>query len=224
MWSQAASALSQLWLSPRCPLCDRSPARPFCDSCWRQIQSCQTLTGPTRDAHALQVLSWGWYQRPLKGAIAALKYDGHRAIADPLGRALGDWWQQRPIPTRRPPWVVPIPLHGEKQRQRGFNQAALIAAAFCRQTGLLLQAQGLRRQRPTQPQFGLGMAERQQNLADAFVLGDWSRPQRQRPILLLDDIYTTGTTAQAAAAVLRRAGWSVCGMVTVARAQSDQTP
>ncbi|MDA0672814.1 MAG: ComF family protein [Cyanobacteria bacterium] len=222
MWSQATAALSQLWLAARCPLCDRSPAQPFCDSCWRQIQACHTATPATLEADALTVLSWGRYERPLKGAIAALKYDGHRTVADPLGRALGEWWQQHPIPTRQPPWVVPIPLHEAKQRQRGFNQAALIAAAFCRQTGLPLQANGLRRQRATLPQFGLGAAERQENVANAFAMGHWPRPQRQRPIVLLDDIYTTGTTVRAAATVLRRAGWSVCGVVTVARTQSDQ--
>jgi ComF family protein len=172
-------------------------------------------------AEALPLLAWGRYQSPLKQAIAALKYDGHRALAVPLGRAMGDCWQRTPIATRQPPWVVPIPLHGDKQRQRGFNQAELIGQAFCRATGLTLQSQGLRRQRSTLPQFGLGATERERNMVNAFVPGRLPGSPGQRPILLLDDIYTTGTTVRAAAAVLRRQGWPVCGVVALAQAQGE---
>ncbi|WP_008319004.1 ComF family protein [Leptolyngbya sp. PCC 6406] len=223
MWSQALTHFTSLWLQQPCPLCDRAHPAPLCDRCWQQLQSCQWVEPPQREADALTVLTWGRYQHPLKRAIAALKYEGHRYLATPLGQALGQRWQQTPIPTRQPPWVIPIPLHPQKQRDRGFNQAALIADAFCHQTGLTLLARGLQRQRATLPQFGLGVTERQQNLANAFALGPdlLTRPQ-SHPILLVDDIYTTGTTVRAAAAVLRRHGWSVCGVVAIARSVSDQ--
>ena len=165
-------------------------------------------------------MAWGTYEGALKQAIAALKYAQHPELAVPLGRALGTRWQQSPL-TQRSPLVVPIPMFVEKLRQRGYNQADLIASAFCAQTGLPLVRQGLIRQRATAPQFGLGVQARQQNLAGAFTLGKAFQQRPDRPVLLLDDIFTTGTTVQAAAKELRRCGVSVCGVVTVARAKMD---
>jgi predicted amidophosphoribosyltransferase len=168
---------------------------------------------------ALPVLSWGHYQGPLKRAIAALKYDHQPQLASPLGQALGQHWQHFPLPTRRPPLVVPIPLHPNKLKIRGFNQAELLAAAFCETTQLRLVPQGLMRQRETVPQFGLGLADRQQNLSGALALGPAFRhTSPQQPVLLCDDIYTTGTTVRTAAAELRRHGISVCGVVAIAQA------
>lgn len=168
------------------------------------------------------MVAWGAYQGPLKQAIAALKYQNNPQLAIPLGRALGRQWQQSPLITRRSPIVVPIPMHAEKQRERGFNQAELLASAFCAQTGLQLVKHGLVRQRPTAPQFGLGPEARQQNLAGAFALGKPFLHRRpQQPILLLDDIYTTGTTVKVAATELRRHRVSVCGVAAIARAILD---
>ncbi|WP_207223311.1 ComF family protein [Leptolyngbya iicbica] len=166
-------------------------------------------------------MTWATYQGALKRAIAALKYDQHPELALPLGSALGQRWQQSPL-TRRSPLVVPIPMFAAKQRERGYNQAELIAKAFCHQTGLTLVRQGLVRQRATAPQFGLGMEARRQNLAGAFSMGKAFQQRPQQPVLLLDDIYTTGTTVQIAAQELRRCGISVCGVATVARAVMEQ--
>lgn len=162
-------------------------------------------------------MAWGPYEGALKRAIAALKYEQHSELAVPLGRALGKRWQQSPL-TQRSPLVVPIPMFVEKQRQRGYNQAELIAQAFCTQTGLPLVRHGLMRQRATAPQFGLGVQARQQNLSGAFTLGKAFQQRPCKPVLLLDDIYTTGITVQVAASELRRCSISVCGVVTVARA------
>jgi ComF family protein len=166
----------------------------------------------------LPVVAWRSYQGALKQAIAALKYNGNLRLAMPLGHALGQHWQASPISTRYPPIVVPIPLHPEKLQARGFNQAELLAIPFCQQTGLKYVPQGLIRQRATIPQFTLGLAEREQNLAGAFALGSaFCRSFPKRPVLLLDDIYTTGTTVRTAAAELRRHRISVCGVVALAR-------
>ncbi len=162
-------------------------------------------------------MAWGTYEGALKRAIAALKYDQHPELAVPLGQALGKCWQQSPL-TQRSPLVVPIPMFIEKRRQRGYDQAELIAKAFCTQTGLPLVRHGLIRQRATAPQFGLGVQARQQNLSGVFTVGKAFRQRPFQPVLLLDDIYTTGTTVQVAARELRRCGVSVCGVVTVARA------
>ncbi|MEM9504958.1 MAG: ComF family protein [Cyanobacteria bacterium P01_E01_bin.43] len=209
-------AAANLFLQRPCPLCDRPAPQSLCPTCWQQIQRGAPLPPRQATPTALSVLAWRPYQGPLKRAIATLKYENHPELAEPLGQALGQVWRQSPL-TGKAPIVVPIPMFAAKQRQRGFNQAVLIARAFCLKTGLPLARQGLLRQRDTAPQFTLGLTARQQNLSGAFALGPaFQRRRPRRSVLLLDDIYTTGTTVQNAATELRRCGISVCGVATVA--------
>ena len=159
--------------------------------------------------------------------IAALKYENQPQIARLLGHWLGEvWlthacrWKSQPHLQRKPNcWVVPIPLHASKQRQRGYNQAALLAESFCAVTRLPLAREGLVRVRQTEAQFSLTVAERQRNLQAAFQLGQKfrRRPPRE-PVLLIDDIYTTGATARSAAKTLQRQGIAVLGIGAIARA------
>ncbi|MDB9525133.1 ComF family protein [Oscillatoria sp. CS-180] len=218
MLIRSLKGLSDLFLHQNCPLCDRSAPTELCTSCWRQIQQCAQAQPASTTPDALVLFAWGDYRDGLKQAIAALKYDNNPQLAMPLGKALGHHWQQFPIQLQRSPLVVPIPMHRAKQRKRGFNQAELLARAFCEQTGLPLHTTGLIRRVATVPQFSLGLQERQQNLAGAFALGPaFLRRPPQRPVLLLDDIYTTGTTVKIAAAELRRHRISVCGVAVIAR-------
>ena len=224
MLTQSWHTLANLFLQQTCPLCDRATPQTLCANCWHHLQqgTAPRPVQPTTDA--LPLLTWGTYEGTLKRAIAALKYHGQPQLATPLGQALGQHWQQFPFKTGRSPLVVPIPMHSEKQRQRGFNQAELLAKAFCQQTGLPLVRQGLARRKVTTPQFGLGLQARQQNLAGAFTIGrTFERQRPTSPVLLLDDIYTTGTTVKVAAAELRRWGISVCGVVTLASAVLEKS-
>lgn len=222
MLTQTLKTVTDLFLQQSCPLCDRPSSQLLCPPCWHQLTRCAHPDPIMKSIPAVPSLAWGRYQGALKRAIAALKYDPHPQLAEPLGRALGQCWQQSPL-TSRSPLVVPIPMFAEKQQQRGFNQADLIGRAFCQATGLSLVRQGLTRQRATMPQFGLGLQARQQNLAGAFTLGAaFQRQLPRQPVLLLDDIYTTGTTVQVAATELRRWGISVCGVATVARAAMEK--
>lgn len=219
MWLQSLNSVTNLFLQTNCPLCDRPTPQEFCRDCWRQILCCTVEQPVTPTIDALPVLALGTYQRHLKQAIATLKYKDNRHLAYPLGKALGERWQEVPLSRHKSPWVVPIPLHADKQQERGFNQAELLAHAFCQKTGLQLATQGLVRQRATVPQFGLGVEERAHNLTGAFALGpSFQRRRPTQPVLLLDDIYTTGTTVRTAAAVLRRQGISVCGVAVIAQA------
>jgi ComF family protein len=113
--------------------------------------------------------------------------------------------------------VVPIPLHPTKLQQRGYNQAELIAQSFCEITGYKQQLFGLERVQATEAQFGLSAQEREQNLADAFAIGkSFHKQLPTSPVLLLDDIYTTGSTVSSAAQTLRRQGIRVYGVVAIA--------
>jgi ComF family protein len=133
--------------------------------------------------------------------------------------------QPKPIPIAPSKLVVvPIPIHAERLRQRGFNQAALLAQGFAQVARLPWIEHGLIRVKATEAQFGLAPEARQKNVSGAFHLGPQLQQRRDyranHHILLLDDIYTTGSTAQSAAEVLRKAGYRVYGVAALAVAQA----
>lgn len=214
-----------LFLSGRCLLCDRAAPSSLCLGCQRQLQQSR-LPLPLQQSHPLPLLAWGAYEGSLRQALSQLKYGPKPGLAEFLGTSLGQCWQAAPPAlTACRPIVVPIPLHASKQQQRGFNQAELLARWFCRVTQLPLQPNGLVRVRATDAQHGLSAKARQQNLAAAFTVCPlWQQHRPSQPVLLLDDIYTTGATALAAAQTLRRYGISVVGIGAIARAIPSTAP
>lgn len=207
-----------LFLKSNCPLCQRPTEKVFCVDCTRQLQRCQLSDRQIPATTELPVFAWGTYGGTLKRAIAALKYDKKTQIAQPLGFWLAESWLNLPSISNQP-IVTPIPLHATKLKDRGFNQAELLARSFCQVTGLKLRSQGLARARHTVRQFELSGKEREQNLAGAFQIGsDFLHRRPVRPVLILDDIYTTGSTARSAAQTLRQVGIEVCGVVAIAAA------
>jgi len=223
-WAQPWKPLLSLLLAAACPLCERhqsggasrSSQRVFCFDCERQLRRCHLARSQQVGQDVLPVFAWGEYGGALKQAIATLKYKAKPEVAQPLGFWLGEAWRQA-TSTQERQTVLPIPLHTQKQRQRGYNQAALLAEAFCQITNLPLAAEGLVRIRSTEAQFGLSIAAREQNLADAFAVNPAFARQHPTRVLLLDDIYTTGATVKAAATCLQRQGIAVEGVVVLAR-------
>lgn len=206
------------FLAPSCPLCDRS-GLPFCPDCQRQLQQCQLANPLAYWRGPVPQLSWGRYQGQLKQAIRHLKYQHQPQLAQPLGHWLGQVWlsHQSRLRLGRGLIVVPIPLHSTRLAERGYNQAQLLAEAFCR-TARLPLAPGLQRVEDTVAQYSLSAAARQRNLMTAFALNPAWVNQGSRLVLLLDDIYTTGATVNSAAIALNRQGIRVVGVLTVARA------
>ena len=214
--------LVNLLLQAQCPLCQRTTADAFCQDCQRQVQRCQFPKPAWMQQEQLPVFAWGRYNGALRRTIAAFKYENKPHLSQPLAQWLAHAWLNA-TDHAATFTVVPIPMHPDKQRQRGFNQADLLATHFCDQTRLSLQAQGLARSRETTAQFELSATAREQNLADAFSLG--AAFQKRSPtgsVLLLDDIYTTGATARSAAQTLRRHGIRVQGLIVLARAEQER--
>lgn len=212
-WTLNFQGLLNLFLQSHCPLCQRPTPQEFCQDCTRQLQRYKFSNHYL--GQGLPVFAWGHYGGTLKRAIAALKYDNQPQIAKPLGQWLAQaWLNSQP---EKKLVVVPIPLHADKLKKRGYNQAELLAASFCDFTGLVLQSQGLKRIKATDAQFGLSVSEREQNLAAAFALG--TKFYRQCPsyrVLLFDDIYTTGATVRSAVQTLQKQGITVYGVVAIA--------
>lgn len=219
--SQGTRQLLSLFLASPCPLCQRSTPAILCPSCCRQVRQCQVTTPCDRSTTGLTIVTWGHYEGSLRQIIGSLKYAGRPEVAEFLGTELGQTWRDwvRPEASTGPVAIVPIPLHPTKLQQRGFNQADLLAQWFCRLTRLPLHSDVLQRVQVTQAQHSLSRLARQQNLAQAFAV-DPKRAiaLRQTTVWLLDDIFTTGATAQSAAQALRRSGITVAGICTVARA------
>lgn len=168
-----------------------------------------------------RALSYGSYDAALRELIHLLKYNAVRPAADVLGRMLAQPLSLVESALEQPvALLIPVPLYKSKRRQRGFNQAECIARAALKTRGVgqrLERASDLLlRVRDTHSQIGLTSHQRRQNLRGAFAV---SPPNRVggREVVLVDDVYTTGTTVSECARVLKRAGASRVWVVTVAR-------
>ncbi len=168
-----------------------------------------------------QAVAFGSYEGSLRDLIHLLKFEGVRPAAGVLGRMLAEAMSKFAAGTQlQDVVVVPVPLHRSKRRQRGFNQAELIACAALRNVDhperYHLCSQVLERKRETTSQVGLTSHQRRANLRGAFAVAD-AQSVKGREVLLVDDVYTTGATVSECARVLLRAGASRVSAATVAR-------
>lgn len=234
-WRPWVTAALDLIFPPLCPLCDRilgaGRRDPLCGACWEGLERiappwCRCCGAPLgieglcgacrirrpRFAYARATLLYGDLVRE---AIHAFKFGGRRALANPLGDLLAGLGLSA-LPGAAPDVLVPVPLHPRRARERGYNQALLLARRLERAWGVPVAADALLRAVPTLPQADLDAAARRRNVRDAFVV---SRPERimGRHVVLVDDVLTTGATAGECARVLARAGAAAVGVVTVAR-------
>ncbi len=176
---------------------------------------CRRLEPPYAKA-----VAYGSYAGGLRELIHLLKYERVRPAANVLGRMLSEAVAVlQPRLGSEPTAVVPIPLHAEKLRQRGFNQSELIARAglkLLHSSQLVLKPALLERRRETQSQTGLTSHQRRENIRGAFAVAAGAQVSGQQ-FLLVDDVFTTGTTVSECARILRRAGASKVWVATVAR-------
>jgi ComF family protein len=170
----------------RCPRCRRSP-------------------------HALdRARSIGAYDGSLKAIIHALKYEGRRSLAKPLGAFMRERGADILAGADA---VVPVPLHLSRRRERGFNQAADLAARLGPPV-----VTALRRSRATPPQSSLPASQRHRNVRHVFTLTRSARRLRGLTVVIIDDVWTTGATLEACARVLKEGGCLEVRALTAARA------
>jgi ComF family protein len=151
-----------------------------------------------------------------RGAILLVKHGGHLAL---LQRLAGLLAEETPHYLSLEEWdgLVPVPLHWVRRWRRGFNQAAVLARVVGRRHGIPVLGRALRRVRATPRQHG-DFEARRKNIRDAFTAAAGAGIAGRR-LLLVDDVFTTGATADACARVLRRAGAADVGVLTLARAE-----
>ena len=152
------------------------------------------------------------YEGPAEAAIHRFKYEGWRRLAGPLAALVAERLVVEGVAAR---WVVAVPLHTARRRQRGFNQSELLAVELRRRLALSVPEGELVRTRPTPPQVGKDRRTRFANVQDAFA---WRGPPLAgEAVLLVDDVATTGATLEACARALRAAGSGPVTGVSVAR-------
>jgi ComF family protein len=219
--SAAAASLLDMALPPACAGC-AAEGVALCPTCRGPLEVRLRLPAgvpiglPSALPMPLAQLEWcAPFSGAVRRALHGLKYSGERRLAGPLAAALAARWQAAGAGGEL---LVPVPVHAERARRRGYDQAALLAAEASR----LLRMpwlDALERTRNTVPQFDLGRRARRTNVAGAFALREPSRAAKidGRWIVLVDDVMTTGATLVACAEALYGAGAVAVSAVTVAR-------
>jgi ComF family protein len=216
--SLVARTLDQV-LPPVCPGCGREGFL-LCPRCASPLRA--RLDQPPGQPLGLEAdiprdlvqLEWcSPFTGPVRASLHALKYDGVRGLAAPLGTAMAARWRTAGRGDR----LVPVPAHDERVRERGYDQTALLAAVLARELDLPV-VPAVVRTRATRAQHALGRAERATNVGHRFavheafgaaVAGHW--------LVLIDDVVTTGATLSACARALMDAGALAVSALTVAR-------
>ncbi|SHK77286.1 ComF family protein [Desulforamulus aeronauticus] len=196
---------------PHCRVCGRPLGsrhrRPssLCPACHRQPP-------PFELARAV-----GPYEGVLRQAIHLFKFKGRKSLAPLLACLMVELIQQQ-LPLAQCEAILPVPLSRQRQWERGYNQAELLAKEVARGLKLPLLRETLIKYKETPPQTGLPREERKQNLKDAFLLKGPAADIFGRNLLLIDDVFTTGSTASTIAETLKAAGAGKIFVITLANA------
>jgi len=219
-------------LPPRCAGCGViiTDVHSFCPDCWKQVEflgdgGCQTcgiplaatdadtcgvcLAKPPRIARTRAAVAYGELSR---GLAIRLKYGRKVAIAKTMAR----YMQPLVLNDGAERIIVPVPLHRSRLWRRGFNQSALVASELSRRLGIPFSALALQRTRRTPALKGMSALQRRKAVAGAFRVRD-KETVAGRTIILIDDVLTTGSTAEACARALKKAGAARVELVSWAR-------
>lgn len=216
-------------LPPRCGGCGAivEDVDSFCTDCWRKLEFLQggcTRCGLPLKGTEAETCGACLAQPPrldrIRAAVAyddisrsialRLKYGRKTALARTMSRYMRPLFGELPRDTL----LVPVPLHRRRLWSRGFNQSAIVARDLSRRTGLPVAVGALKRTRATPPLKGMGMRQRRRTVAGAFRS---TMQLHGRTVILIDDVLTTGSTANACARVLKRAGAERVDLISWAR-------
>lgn len=234
LWlEKAGQTLLNLFLPPRCLNC-KADGSWLCDTCLGQIDFITTAVchqcgtpaengstfcrqcknNPLKYIDGIRTAAW-FENNPMREAIHQLKYQNHRAAAEPLARILANTVHQYNL---RADAIVPVPLHSSRLRERGYNQSEILVSQLAKCLQIPANTGVLYRTRKTRSQMTLGAAERHTNVIDAFACQGNSL--QNLCVLVVDDVCTTGSTLDACAAALKLQGKAaqVWGL-TLAKAQ-----
>lgn len=235
--TSAAAALLDVLLPPQCLGC-RTPVSDhgaLCPTCWTRIDFiepplCDKTGLPfaydpgkgvfsgealVRNAHYSRLRAVACYNDVARTLIHSFKYRDRLEV----GPALARWMRRAGTELIADcDLIMPVPLHGWRRWRRRYNQAALLVREIARREPIAPHYDALRRSRSTRPQIGLNPKQRRSNVAGAFRITQKAQALvAGKRVLLVDDVLTTGATADACATVLRRAGARAVDVLVFAR-------
>jgi len=230
---RAIWASLDLVLPPHCQNCNRVGER-LCAQCRAEIEYisepvCQKCGYPTNTSTTVQceqcrrvsfagsgLRSLAFHAGPLRRAIHGLKYKHNPSLSEALAQLVAQRW---PIIFPADSILLPVPLAPDRLRERGFNQAELLARHVGIHRRLPMWPTAVRRTRATESQVGKTALARQANMAGAFAAD--SKKVRDRTVILIDDVCTTGATLGACAEALLEGGAGQVWAYTLTRARHD---
>lgn len=203
----------------------------YCEKCWAEIPEVTFNECPFcfienhsagcscldfRKLGAASVYSGWYFAEPLRSIIHQIKYNGQRRLGKSAGKKLA--LKIRSALTDGIDFVVPMPIHHTRMRMRGYNQAEQIATGFCEELSLPLKKQYLKRVISRTSQTRYSRAERDKNIRGSFLVPNkYTSEIKNKDVILLDDVMTTGATLSECCRVLKQAGAGSVYAVTLAR-------
>ena len=194
---------------------------PFCERCGDPVAG--EVGGPFECAWCRKTepaFEWARsavrYDGVAKACLRRFKYNAGAWLLDDLTDWLLALWRTCPAAVRQADWATCVPLYPQRERERGYNQSALLGERLARRIGIPFRGRLLWRRRATASQTRLTAAQRVHNVRGVFSV-PWPRPVRGARILLVDDVMTTGATVNECARALKGAGAAAVMVLTVAR-------
>jgi len=210
----------EAYFCEKCHALAMETSEPMCPVCRGEIVHGRRSCSECESESSFSIL-WGCgvFDSFHRAIIHGIKYEGLLPLASMAAETLAERLEKRShLP--RVDWIIPIPLHWTRRRQRGFNQSELIAKSLGEQLGLPVSLKALERVRKTLDQIGLSAKERVENMRGAFATGSRIDLSGQT-VLLVDDVTTTGATLNEAAKELRNAGCKNVFAAVIAVAGAD---
>lgn len=216
----AVERLLDLLLPPSCPGCGREGSA-LCADCAQQVRRRQDEPAGVplglRSTQPAGIVQLEWccaYSGAARACLHALKYDGELRLVEPLAEAMAERWRRVGVGGEL---FVPVPVHAARRRERGFDQAELLARAIGRILALPVVT-ALERAARTAAQHSLGRRARAANVGHAFVHSESQRSAVSgRWVVLVDDVVTTGATVAGCSEALYAAGASAVSALALAR-------
>lgn len=191
---------------PFCAVCEsrlQPTEKLVCDECWEQLPEIVMASGDEGFTGIDRLLSVWEYTETFQQIVHEMKFFRKKSLASRMAMEMSSLVSADPELSQAD-FLIPVPLHRIKYRERGFNQSLLLARRISAETGIPVNS-NLKRVKMTRPQSKLGSEERQQNVQGAFAA---PQPEQfsDKNVILVDDVVTTGSTLCACASVLRQTG------------------
>lgn len=195
------NSLLDLIYRKKCYFCGKSKQSvKMCSECYDELYFADFE--PNRTIDGVNVYTCGVYEKILQKLIRGLKYHKQKELAFYLAKFMYEYFEK--LELNKEFQVVPVPLHLNRIKKRKYNHMELVAEEFCRLSGFTPNFELIKRVKDTKPQYRLSRKERMENLAEAFIVD--KEKDLHLPLLLIDDICTTGSTFEEMISTLKKDG------------------